>query len=76
MKKARKPSQRDTMRREYDFSAGVRGKYAARFQDGANIVILEPDVAAVFTDSAAVNKALRAIIEIAPSRPARRKRTA
>jgi len=35
---------------EYDFSEGVRGKYAARFAEGANVVVLDPDVAEVFTD--------------------------
>ncbi len=47
------------MQPEYDFSAGVRGKYAARFDEGSNVVVLDPDVAARFPDSAAVNEALR-----------------
>lgn len=47
------------MRNEYDFSGGNRGKYAKRFADGANIVRLEPDVAAKFKTSEAVNRALR-----------------
>jgi hypothetical protein len=46
---------------EYDFSAGVRGKYAARFAKGTNIVVLDPDVAAVFSDTKAVNQALRVL---------------
>jgi hypothetical protein len=49
---------------EYDFSGGVRGKYAARFAQGANVVVLDPDVAEVFTDSESVNQALRALAGI------------
>jgi hypothetical protein len=60
MKKASKG-----MRPEYDFSGGVRGKYSASFRKGTNVVALEPDVAKVFSDSAAVNDALRALVEIA-----------
>jgi hypothetical protein len=60
MKKASKG-----MRPEYDFSGGVRGKYSASFRKGTNVVVLEPDVAKVFSDSAAVNDALRALVEIA-----------
>ena len=48
-----------TAARDIDFSVGVRGKYAPHFA-GANVVILEPDVASVFPDSRAVNGALRA----------------
>ena len=55
----------DELRGEYDFSRGVRGKYAARYSEGANVVILDPDIAKVFPDSAAVNKALRALVEVA-----------
>ena len=49
---------------EYDFSRGVRGKYAARFARGSNVVVIDPDVAQVFTDSESVNQALRAIAGI------------
>jgi hypothetical protein len=48
---------------EYDFSQGVIGKYAKHYAEGTNIVVLDPDVAKVFPDSAAVNQALREIIE-------------
>jgi hypothetical protein len=64
------------MRREYDFSGGVRGKYAARFRRGAQFVLLEPDVAKAFPTSQEVNRALRAILEAAPRAAARRRRTA
>ena len=66
------------MRAEYDFRGGERGKYAAQFAKGTNLVVLEPDVAAAFRDGAAVNRALRALLEITPPTRARgsRKRTA
>ena len=64
MKKNRKVSESsDDMRPEYDFSGGVRGKYVQRFREGTNIVVLEPDVAAEFKDSAAVNDALRKVLK-------------
>ena len=52
----------DEMREEYDFSDAVRGKYARRFEEGSNVVVLEPDVASEFESSKAVNKALRAYL--------------
>jgi hypothetical protein len=50
------------MRPEYDFSKGVRGRYAKRFAEGSNVVVLDPDVAAQFKDAAAVNAALRKVL--------------
>lgn len=50
---------------EYNFSQGVRGKYAQRFAEGSNIIVLSPDVAEVFPDSESVNEALRMLIKIA-----------
>jgi hypothetical protein len=55
----------DTMRDEYDFSNGVRGKYAERLAHGTNIVKLDPDVAEVFRDSVSVNEALRVLVKLA-----------
>lgn len=52
------------MQEEYDFSGGVRGKYAARFAPGSQVVVLDPDVAQVFSDSESVNRALRALVGI------------
>lgn len=49
----------DGPREECDFSAGERGRYAERVQERSNVVLLDPDVAAEFHDSAAVNRALR-----------------
>ena len=53
---------REEMRPEYDFSNGVRGKYAERYAEGTNLVLLAPDVAAEFPTAEAVNKALRTVI--------------
>lgn len=50
---------------EYDFSKGVRGKYAKRYAAGSNVVILSPDVAEAFPDSDSVNEALRVLIKVA-----------
>ena len=49
----------DEMRPEYDLRGGVRGKYYERYKQGSNVVLLEPDIAKVFRDSATVNEALR-----------------
>jgi hypothetical protein len=57
----------DEMRSEYDFSGGVRGKYYEDYKQSTNIIVLEPDVAEVFRDSAAVNEALRLLTKIAKS---------
>ncbi len=55
----------EDMKPEYDIRGGTRGKYYERYREGTNIVLLEPDVAEVFPDSDAVNRALRALIDIA-----------
>lgn len=52
------------MRPEYDFGGGVRGKHAARYAAGTNIVVLDPDVARVFSSSEAVNDVLRALLPV------------
>lgn len=54
------------MRPEYDFSKAVRGKHHQAYGRGTNVVLLDPDVAAVFKDSAAVNSALREWAKAAP----------
>jgi len=53
------------MRPEYDFSGGVRGKHYEAYRAGTNVVFLDPDIAEVFTDSAAVNQALRQLVKLA-----------
>jgi urate oxidase len=47
------------MRTDYDFSAGVRGKYAKSYAKGSNVVVLDPDVAKIFANSKSVNRSLR-----------------
>lgn len=49
---------------EYDFSKGIRGKYARQFKAGTNMIVLAPDVAKIFPDSDAVNETLRAVAKI------------
>jgi hypothetical protein len=61
-------SKRDEMRSEYDFSGGVRGKYAARYAKGTNLVLLDPDLADVFPDAESVNRTLRPIAEMVRAR--------
>lgn len=54
------------MKKEYDFAAmkgGVRGKYVQRLQEGANLVLLDPENAAAFPSDEAVNEALRGVLE-------------
>jgi hypothetical protein len=65
MKKRRSKREVPEMRAEYDFSGGVRGKYANGYRRGVNVILLEPEVAAAFPDSKSVNDALRALLEIA-----------
>ena len=67
----------DELRPEYDLSAllkdAVRGKYAQHYEEGTNLVLLEPDVAAAFSTPEAVNEALRLVLHLSeiPSRPGR-----
>lgn len=60
----------DELRPEYDFdyAKAVRGKYHKRLlKEGANVVVLEPDIAKVFGDSVTVNKALRTLLDFSRS---------
>ena len=61
---AGKADERDTMRPEYDFSGAARGVTAARYAEGTNVVVVEPDILDVFPDSASVNEALRALAPV------------
>jgi hypothetical protein len=70
MKDNRRIQNTDELRPEYDFdySKAVRGKYFRRLLDeGANVAVLDPDIAKAFHDSASVNEALRSLLEIARS---------
>lgn len=72
MKKETRKS--DEMRSHYDFSDGVRGKYARRYAEGTNVVVLDPDVARLFPNREAVNETLRAVAEIVNIQERRRHR--
>ena len=58
-------SEKEEMRSEYDFSGGVRGKHHQAYREGSNVVLLDPEVARVFRDAEAVNRALRMLIDLA-----------
>jgi hypothetical protein len=62
----------DELRREYDFSGGVRGKHHLAYKAGTNIVFLNPDVAEAFPDSPSVNRALRLLLELAKKQVSKR----
>jgi hypothetical protein len=64
MKKTSRKGIDSEMRPEYDFSRGVRGKYARRFAQGTNLIPLDADVAKVFPTAEAVNESLRALAGI------------
>jgi len=64
MKKDSQPKETDDLLPHYDFTGGERGKYAERFKQGSNLVLLEPDVAEMFPDAESVNRTLRAAAEI------------
>lgn len=69
----------DDIRPEYDWTNAVRNPYASRYATGSNVVVLEPDVAAVFPNSASVNEALRSLASVIAGRkpkPPSRRRTA
>ena len=61
----KKANMAEDMKPEYDFSHGVRGKYAKKYDEGSNIVLLDPDVAKLFPDSKTVNDALRVLVKVA-----------
>jgi len=68
MKKESAVKRGNDMRKEYDLSklpGGVRGKYYRRATAGTNLVLIEPDLATMFPDSEAVNRALRVLVEAA-----------
>jgi hypothetical protein len=68
MKKVNNKKKVDELRPEYDLAklkGGVRGKYAKRFKQGTNLVLLSPDVAKYFPDEQSVNNALRSLVGIA-----------
>ncbi|MGH9946345.1 MAG: hypothetical protein ACRD6X_04025 [Pyrinomonadaceae bacterium] len=58
----------DDMLDEYDFSNGIRGKYVERLKNSNQVILLEPDVAEVFSDSESVNTVLRGLLPIIQKR--------
>src|SRR6266545_3532469 len=62
------------MRDHYDFTGGVCGKYARRYAEGTNVVVLDPDVARLFPTREAVNETLRAVAQIVQIQERRRDR--
>lgn len=67
---------KDDLRLEYDSSVlkgGVRGKYLRQYREGTNLVLLSPEVAAVFPDDESVNEALRLLIKVARKQPAQQR---
>lgn len=66
MKNSKKPAKRyrDTMRREYEFSAALRGTTAKRYAQSSNIAVIDPEVLDVFPNSESVNEALRAFAPV------------
>jgi len=75
MKRLIKIKGRDSkVRPEYDFSKGVRGKHAARYASGTNVVVLAPDVATQFRTADDVNDTLRAVARLIERRRGRSKR--
>lgn len=71
MKKSPKPSRSrkpvsgsaDEMLPEYDFRGGIRNGYAKHFSNGAQVIVLDPDLAAEFPDAKSVSRALRAYLK-------------
>ena len=66
--KKTKATEQDTLRAEYqrkELGKGVRGKYFKQHAQGTNLVLLQPEVAKVFSTPAAVNEALRGLIRVA-----------
>lgn len=77
MKKESAAKRSDVLREEYDLSqlqGGIRGKYYRRALAGTNLVLIEPDLATLFPDSKAVNRALRVLAEAAKAATTSRRR--
>lgn len=77
MKKEPVPERSDGLRREYDLSrlkGGVRGKYYRRATAGVNLVLIDPDLARLFPDTEAVNRALRVVADAARAANAQKRR--
>ena len=78
LRRRTRTTDRDTLRPEYDFSHAIRGVTAARYAQGANVVVIDPEVLDVFPDGPSVNAALRALAPVIRQQRAavRRRRSA
>ena len=77
MKKNSRAERPDELRKEYDLSklsGGVRGKYFRPASAGTNLVLIDPDLARIFPDGEAVNRALRVVAEAAKGAVSRKRR--
>ena len=70
MKSVPKKQTERPMRKEYDFRNAEVGKYAKRYAVGTNVVLLDPDIAALFPDSKSVNETLRSLVRVGERRKA------
>ena len=68
--RTKRSPEKDAMWPEYDFRSGARGTYVARYHDGTNVVVLDPDIAEAFPNATLVNRALRALLAVVPTRRA------
>jgi hypothetical protein len=79
MKKKSNDERNDDLRPQYDLgtllATGVQGKYAERFEEGTNLVLLAPDVAEAFPTAESVNEALRLVLQLTELRTKKRKPT-
>jgi len=75
MKRSGEGQTDNEMAPEYDFSKGIRGKYAKQFPAGGKVVVVAPDVAKQFPNSRAVNRALRRLVKLLKQSTAGRGRT-
>ena len=77
MRKKSAKGRNDDLRSEYDLGellrTGMQGKYAQRYREGTNLVLLAPDVAEAFPTAEAVNETLRLVLQLAELRSKRRK---
>lgn len=77
MKKKSNDEQNDDLRPQYDLGqllkTGVQGKYAERFREGTNLVLLAPDVAEAFPTAEAVNETLRPVLQLTKLRAKKRR---
>lgn len=77
MKKKSKEDRNDDLRPEYDLGrllkTGVQGKYAERYREGTNLVLLAPDVAEAFPTADSVNDTLRLVLQLTKLRSRKRK---